>query len=249
MISILIISALKEEVKYFISKIKGREKSKIGSGELYKGFLHGKHIYLLITGIGSENIKLNLNQFPYKDKLTFILSIGISGGLSEELCFNDLVIQDTILSFDGNKSISSITISNNLIHKVTNILSNHNIPFHTKKSLTTNEIVRSIEAKNNLLQFDASLIDMETYTIAEIARSNNLEILSLRVILDTYMDILPDFSRFTNDFGKLKIISLIHQILKDYNLIIKLIKIASKMKIVKAKISSVLDLLLKELVV
>jgi len=245
MLPVLIVSAVKEEVKYFIPTLSKKKKIRVGEGILYQGIFSNTSIALLITGMGKKNVQnqltLYLNQYP----ATYIISIGVSGAIIEELQFADIIIQPIIYSITEPEQQNHISISTDFIQKAVSVLAEKNILFSQKNGLTVDRVIATPDEKAKLKLYPVSLIDMESYTVAIIAQKFDVPLISIRLILDTMNDRLPDFSLFTDDFAQLKFFALLKELVKKPTLLMELVQTAKRMMILKQKIKLVLKSLIE----
>jgi adenosylhomocysteine nucleosidase len=74
-----------------------------------------------------------------------------------------------------------------------------------QRLVTLNHVANPEEKRGLAETYQATLVDMEAATVARFARSKNLGFLCFKAITDGPNDNLPDFNRFTNASGQLRI--------------------------------------------
>lgn len=75
--------------------------------------------------------------------------------------------------------------------------------------VTTDHIVQYAEKRQLAGLYQAVMVDMEAVTVARFARSQNIAFYCLKAISDEIADILPDFGRYTNSDGHLRVAPLL----------------------------------------
>ena len=75
--------------------------------------------------------------------------------------------------------------------------------------VTIDHIVQYAEKRQLAGLYQAVLVDMEAATVARFARSQNIPFYCLKAISDEIADILPDFGRYTDADGHLRVAPLL----------------------------------------
>jgi adenosylhomocysteine nucleosidase len=76
--------------------------------------------------------------------------------------------------------------------------------------LVTIDHVAHVQEKRSLgTQYQAVLVDMEAATVARIARRQGIPFYCLKAVSDVASEILPDFSRYTDNQGQLQLAALL----------------------------------------
>jgi adenosylhomocysteine nucleosidase len=70
--------------------------------------------------------------------------------------------------------------------------------------ITLDHVARSNEKRPLAKQYQAVLVDMEAAAIARLALAHGIPFLCLKAISDGYNDVLPDFNRFLDRSGQLR---------------------------------------------
>ncbi len=231
--AILIVSALREESLHIIKRLNSSQIN--GSPYIYISSLDHKTVYWLITGMGKKNVQFNLKYFLTRYKVSRILSIGVSGGVSTDLAFGDLVVQDTSSILDSNKKLAPISFSHDFLQDITELFKLKSIPYSIKHGLTVDYVIDSPKAKEQLSHLPVSLIDMESYYIAELAHSSRISAASVRFILDPYNESILDLSPFIQDDGTIRLRLLLIELLKKPRIGRDLYQLHKKMIILKRK--------------
>jgi adenosylhomocysteine nucleosidase len=81
--------------------------------------------------------------------------------------------------------------------------------------VTLDHVARDNEKRPLAERYQAVLVDMEAATIARLAHAHSIPFLCLKAISDGYTDILPDFNRFLDPQGQLRLPAFIaHALLR-----------------------------------
>jgi adenosylhomocysteine nucleosidase len=81
--------------------------------------------------------------------------------------------------------------------------------------VTLDHVARSDEKRPLAERYQAVLVDMEAATVARLARAHGIPFLCVKAISDGYLDILPDFNRFLDREGQLRIPAFVaHSLLR-----------------------------------
>jgi adenosylhomocysteine nucleosidase len=75
--------------------------------------------------------------------------------------------------------------------------------------VTTDHIVQYAEKRQLAGLYQAVMVDMEAVTVARFALSKNIPFYCLKAISDEIADILPDFGRYTDSDGHLRVAPLL----------------------------------------
>ena len=81
--------------------------------------------------------------------------------------------------------------------------------------VTLNHVARAEEKRALAERYQAALVDMEAATIAGLARAHCLPFYCVKAISDAYTDVLPDFNRFLDRYGQLRLAAFVlHALLR-----------------------------------
>ena len=165
-----------------------QKKTTQGDGRTFHtGMFGGYRVALVESGVGQEKAgaatEVLIDVFEPKR----ILSTGYGGGLAKRLkrfnvCFPEMLMRQS----DGAR----LDLSEPVPKLVAQAESG---PIEGKLVLlTTDHVVASPKEKRSLgLKTGAELVDMETFAVAEVCRKHDVPFLSLRIILDTAEEELP----------------------------------------------------------
>jgi adenosylhomocysteine nucleosidase len=118
---------------------------------------------------------------------TALVSWGMAGGLDPSLAAGTLVLATEILAPNG----AAIETSRPWRERLSAAVSPHR-PAVLGRLVTSTRAIGSVADKAALFrQTGAAAVDMESFAVAEVARSRNLPFLAVRVIVDSASDTLP----------------------------------------------------------
>ncbi len=152
---------------------------------------------LFISGMGYENARLaaeNLIQSGCKH----LISWGSCAALSYELSIGDVIIPNTVIDFDNNKTdlypdlLPSKIIKNNLVRSDT-------IYLHLDKVVCS-------ESDKKQLHLDTNAVagDMESLAVVDIAKQHNITSNIIRSVSDSRKTVIPyKITQHINQYGDL----------------------------------------------
>ena len=149
-------------------------------------------VYVQVTGIGkSQVLSAAESIFRDYDPPTLVLSIGFCGALSDELKIGDLILARKLYLFDSDDALS---VDNRYYQLAEQSILENRLPYVRRDSLTVPKMIRTPEEKNNLaLSYHAQAVNMEDYWICSIAAQSGVPFLSVRAIVDTANQQIPEY--------------------------------------------------------
>lgn len=149
-------------------------------------------VYVQVTGIGkSQVLSAAESIFRDYDPPTLVLSIGFCGALSDELKTGDLILARKLYLFDSD---DALVVDNRYYQLAEQSILENRLPYVRRDSLTVPKMIRTPEEKNDLaLSYHAQSVNMEDYWICWIAAQSGVPFLSVRAILDTANQQIPEY--------------------------------------------------------
>jgi len=165
---ILIVAALKAELLPLIQYFRIEQKELVAQGTLY----HSEKLHLLRTGVGMQKAGETLSTYLKKYQPGKIINIGTAGALNPK--------------FGTGKIIEAKCIKNEQVDEIYLIpLQINQQLFEQVNLLTVTEAVLDRQRKEKLsTEYNADIVDMEAFTLANIARQNNIEFYCIKIISD-----------------------------------------------------------------
>jgi len=186
--------ALRQESVGILDSLK-RSKTTRGNGwTFHTGKIENRTVTVVLSGIGQKNAEEAANVLIDVFTPKAICSAGYAGGLSPRLKQSNLCVPEQVIrESDG----LALDLSNPIPQQTTAVSNKLTL-------LTVNEVVELPEQKRNLYKkTGAELVDMETFAVAEVCRRREIPFLSIRVILDTAEDQIPqDIAKILDTLDK-----------------------------------------------
>jgi adenosylhomocysteine nucleosidase len=188
--------------------------------EVYEGGVGGIDVDVLLTGIGWENLFINVAHKALRDLLKrkphCCVSTGLAGGLKNALHPGDVVAASQVVLRQGGGRILSnkdlLKIAENCGARLANTL------------ITERHIVSEASAKSAMSKF-GDFVDMESYHILQIVSGTQIPAIAVRGISDAAEDDLPlDFSKIIGRDGTVRKRQLIGELARNPRKIPRLIR-------------------------
>ena len=200
---ILILGALREEIKQIRRRMTIINQFKAGRADVWVGNWEGSGIVLARTGMGKNCALSAFDEVLKTVRPSLVLSIGYAGGLGFKLKIGDLVIPDSIIELSSNNScVNKYTVSQQQLALLEKLNFPKNILIHRGTLITVNQVICDAVVKKELgSRYNALAVDMETSALIAHATKNKIPFISIRSISDTVEQSLVDMSSFVSDDG------------------------------------------------
>jgi adenosylhomocysteine nucleosidase len=174
---IAITFALPAESSDFVRRLENANQNSREGVETFRGQLHGRNVAVIHTGVGRKTCRDRMEILLRRENFEYLISAGFAGALEKDLRVGHLFVSE---NFSSPELLSSPKLD---LADETTFLG---------KLLTVPRMVESIADRENLhRKYGAAAVDMETEVIAELCRSHNLPMLSIRAISDTASEPFP----------------------------------------------------------
>lgn len=200
---LIVAAALEEELKAGLA-LCGQTKKIPGSRiRAWQADCKGKKVVFLKTGVGPDRAAASLNEVLKTLSCSGILVIGYAGALDPDLRLGDLVAVGRALAFSLDEAIhdwNHIRLDGTypLGHSETlvNLSKSSGLNASAGDVMTSPYVLGNPEHKRLLYeQFHASIVDMETASLARVADSRAVPISCVRVVSDeAFESFLEPFS-------------------------------------------------------
>jgi len=193
---LLIAAALQEELKVALAQCLDPKKIRYRGIELWRATRDGKTIGFVKTGVGPRRSALSLELALGVIDASRILVVGYAGALDPNLKIGTLVsVKKALLcSIDAtNPAVENIKLDRTFMLEQDDILhrtaeSGH-LQILSGDTLTTSHVWGNPVHKSILLgKFGASIVDMETAALADVAERSRIPLHCLRVVSDEAKD-------------------------------------------------------------
>ena len=151
-----------------------------------------------VLGVGPDRAGATLATMlsGSRSNLNGVLLIGVAGGVDPTLETGDLVLADRYALQDGaaQGAGQAITPDDQMFKSAEQAAINLSVPMFNGGALTVDHLVSEVEEREAIReQYQASSVNMEDYRVAEAAQNAGVPFISVRVVLDTANQKLPDY--------------------------------------------------------
>jgi adenosylhomocysteine nucleosidase len=177
-----IVCALHLEVAPFLDRCQ-RYKVESGNGFTFRGLkLEDRQICVVEGGTGIPRARQATHALIDAFSPAWVLSVGFSGALREDLKIGDVVVADGIVKAQAHERLA-IDLR---------MASDPAGGLHVGHLCTTDHIIRSVEEKRLLGSVTGAIaVDMESLGVAEVCRDRKTKFMAVRVISDDLRRDLP----------------------------------------------------------
>ncbi len=195
-----IIGAMEEEVSLLKEMMESKEIIEYASMNFCKGYLCGKNVVIVKSGIGKVNAGICAQILVDQFQVDILINTGIAGSLDAAIDIGDMVISTDLVEHDMDASIFGDPIGQIprmdtfsfpadpvLIEKAkaANLEANPDIKTFTGRIVSGDQFVSSAEVKEKLVSnFQAKCTEMEGAAIAHAAYLNKVSCVIIRAISD-----------------------------------------------------------------
>lgn len=170
-----------------------------------------------------------------------LLSFGVAGALSPNLCVGDTVVSEGVVDSAGVR----FPVAQNWRTRVIEGLPRANQQIKSGWIFGSDEIVSRADGKARLYASTQALcVDMETHRMARIAEANRIPFLAIRVISDDARDDLPSVALgVIGENGEPKILKVISRLARKPHQLPKLLKLSRDMETAVSELRRVTGLI------
>jgi len=179
-----IVCALKLELAEYFEKC-DRVRKYVGGEFTFRGGFTGPdwdiRVVAVEAGTGADRARRATQALIDAHTPTWILSVGFSGALHPDLQLGDLVIADSIVDTRGEELRVDVRMT-----------PDPERGWHVGRILMAEEIVRSVDQKQQLAEQTAALaVDLESLAVAQVCRDTETRFMAVRSISDDLSHDLP----------------------------------------------------------
>ncbi len=206
-----LIAALKEEVAGLKRRMDIDDTVAENGYQIFHGKHGGKEVLLVQAGMGRKRAEKAVRFILEYYSVSAIVSFGFAGGLTPQLSIGDIVLCSTLCC--AGEQLDLYQFEAGLFSRSLQICDG--MTAFQGKSVTVAQLASQPEVKRELAQdFQADVVDMESYWIARMAKGEGVPFLSVRAVSDTCKQSLPPIEVFAPDGGpdlrKIAFYSLFH---------------------------------------
>lgn len=198
-----IVAALSIEIGPLLDRMKGLVKISGVRHSIYEGEIEGHRIAVSVAGAGEAMARKATRLLIDGHRPDWVISAGFGGGLDLSLKRLDLVVIEEVI-----RETSGIRCS----------LSTGSWAQNDKRGrlLTVDRIIRTASEKAELRRkFQADVVDMETFAVAEICAERSTKMLGLRIVTDeASFDLPPEVHSILGSSGAYRVGAALGSILR-----------------------------------
>lgn len=153
------------------------------------------HIRIVVSGVGRKKVESALHaSFQGRGRPSALVNIGFAGALQPRLAWGDWILCDRIYCLCENCSpIESFAAASLLLEEVRKYFATKKFSFEIGSLVTIDEVCSDEKSKQQLFKETKALaIDMEAFSVAQVACRCNLPFLSVKIVSDALGDLAED---------------------------------------------------------
>src|SRR5215471_20233413 len=188
---IAIITACAHEAALVRRRLRVQQRAVSTAGLVWQGVLQQQDVVLLQCGMGPERAAQAVLWLGQHYQLAGVLSVGFAGALQVELARGEAVLVTRIAApcdtseTAGGAADMGIRPDARLAHIAAMAVAQAAVVSHTGTLVSTPTVVAQAAAKQALGQHSGALaVDMESYSVGQIAAQNRIPFAVLRTIFD-----------------------------------------------------------------
>jgi adenosylhomocysteine nucleosidase len=179
-----VIFALSIEAGSFEDRTSGVLATQAGGLKFFQGGLRGRHVVYTVAGVGSAAAQKAAELLIVGHQPQWIISAGFAGALQPHLERGDFLLASEVCDEQGQSLAIDLQLSPSE--------PSHKPRVHAGKLLAVDRLVRLVKDKELLGQTHGAMaVDMESFAIAQVCRSEKTRFLAVRIISDAMRDELP----------------------------------------------------------
>ncbi len=189
---IAVVSALEQEIRDFKRRMAVRRMSSYQCCRIYEGKIRDTECLLVLTGVGrkhaSEVTQLIFATYPVRA----LISTGFCGSLNDKIDAGDIMVYTGLCDGDGvevGPPPGLLMSEAGLVEMALRISGGSGSQTVGARGVTLSSVCAAPEDKYRLgTQHSAAAVDMESYSIGQVALERNCPFIAARVVLDTVQD-------------------------------------------------------------
>lgn len=212
-----ILVAMEEEIKHLVEEIKSYEIIEIANQKFYDGFIDGKAVTIVQSGIGKVNASIATTLLIQQFHVDAVINTGSAGAIQEGMDIGELVISKELTYHDVNNEVfgynygqipqmpERYTADLELSKKIEEAAINQSWEVHTGLIVTGDSFVGSTDEIQKIKEhFPSALVtEMEGAAVAQTCSQFNIPCAVIRAVSDTANEEASvDFDEFVILAGK-----------------------------------------------
>lgn len=199
---IALLGALKQEISGLRKRMTITETVSNDVYILYRGTWKGREVLLAQTGMGRRRAQATTQWLVDHYPITALVSFGFAGALTDELKVGDVVLYSSVHCANVEACPQRVIVSDEtLLERMKRALEHAAVNVHCRPGVTAAHAVLLAGEKDALADsVGASVVDMESYWVAEIASQRQIPWAVLRSVSDAKSEkLLPFADMLTGD--------------------------------------------------
>lgn len=177
-----VVAALPIELGAFLDRCRAKRAYQAGSQKIVEAVLGNQIIVTIAAGMGGDRAKRGTELLLAGHRPRWILSTGFAGALAPDLERGSIILPDRLTDAAGRHIEIDVHVP-----QPTNGRS-----WRQGRLLTVDQVVRTSQEKAELrARTGADMVDMESFSVAQLCAERSLRFLSVRVISDDARTELP----------------------------------------------------------
>jgi adenosylhomocysteine nucleosidase len=219
-------------------KLRNLESRRVDVIEIFQAKIGRATVDFVVTGMGIQNAG-RITETAMREKYDHCLCAGFAGALSESLRVGEIVAPRAVQHLGKSKTIES---SRNLCSAA-----RENQATDAKMLLTADSVISSVDEKRRLSPF-AEIVDMESFAVLSVAKSQNVSAAAIRVITDRLDEDMPvDIATTVDDKGQVKIGGVVRYVARHPFQLPALIRLGKKSRTAAEALANFLEAFIKDL--
>jgi adenosylhomocysteine nucleosidase len=178
---IALVCALPIEISPFLDRCDKLRKYTGGDFTFRGGRLGEIRVVIVECGMGYARARRATQALIDAHSPEWIVSTGFCGGLKPEVKQRQIVMANSIVDTHGQEVLIDLHME-----------SNPSAGLHVGRTVTADELVRTVEEKKNLAaQFDALAVDLESLAVAQVCQDAATKFMAVRAVSDDLSADLP----------------------------------------------------------
>lgn len=196
----LIVAALKDEIRIFLSKMSLDSSLHLRPALLRRGKFETTEVDCLMTGMGEKKMGVGLEKALSHLNPSYLLLVGYCGGTSPVSGLGSLILAREVLHQKSNQLFLG---QEELLKKAKKICEEDRLSFQEGRLTTVDHVVGSPHEKADIGAMTSSLaLDMEASALTAIAQKREIPFLVVKAVLDPMEMALPDLQDCISESGE-----------------------------------------------
>lgn len=212
-----ILVAMKEEIKHLIKALESYERYELANQRFYDGFIRGKAVCIVQSGIGKVNATIASSLLIQEFKVDAVINTGSAGAIQEGLDIGELVLSDKLAYHDAdNRSFGYnygqipqmpefFEADKVLNKKIRKVAVDHSWKVHSGLIVSGDSFVSSQDEISKIKEYfpSALVTEMEGTAVAQTCYQYSVPYAVIRAVSDTADEAANvDFNEFVLLAGK-----------------------------------------------